>query len=147
MRFKSDVGSSPPPFKRVVRLTGSLACLLLISKVFQHFKKIKSKGDPIYVTADGYVLRSGITETSGSTRVEITLPYTNDTAVYQHADFIVKEGEAVKRGQIIGYMSDNGTNGQVHLHYEIRKNGEYAGYGGSVELVNPRKHMPSTYHD
>ena len=104
------------------------------------------KGDPIYATADGVVKRNGRTN-SNSTRVEITLPYTTDTAVYEHANFIVKTGESVKRGQIIGYMSDEGTPGEVHLHYEIRKNGEYAGYGGSGELVNPREHMPSTYHD
>ena len=29
MRFKSDVGSSPPPFKRVVMTTGALACPFL----------------------------------------------------------------------------------------------------------------------
>ena len=29
MRFKADVGSSPPPFKRVVMWTGTLACPLL----------------------------------------------------------------------------------------------------------------------
>lgn len=107
---------------------------------------IPIKGDSIYATADGVVKRNGRTN-SNSTNVELTLPYTTDTAVFEQANFIVKTGESVKRGQIIGYMSDEGTHGAVHFHYEIRKNGECAGEGGSGELVNPRKHMPSTYHD
>ena len=102
------------------------------------------KGDPIYAVADGTIKRNGTTG-SGSTRVEQTLPYTNDTAVYQHADFIVSEGESVRRGDIIGYMSDNGTPGQVHLHYEIRKDGEYAN-GDASKIVNPLEHMPSDYY-
>lgn len=102
------------------------------------------KGDPIYAVADGSINRNG-TIGSGSTRVEQTLPYTNDTAVYQHADFIVTEGQTVRRGDVIGYMSDNGTPGQVHLHYEIRKDGEYAG-SDSSKIVNPLDHMPSDYH-
>ncbi len=79
--------------------------------------------------------------------MELSLPYTEDTAVYQHAQFIVNKGDTVKRGQIIGYMSDKGTAGQVHLHYEIRKDGLYAGPGGSGEIVNPLLKMPSIYLD
>lgn len=44
----------------------------------------------------------------------------------------------------IGYMSDKGTPGNVHLHYEIRKNGVYAG-NDSSKIENPLIHMPSTY--
>lgn len=103
------------------------------------------KGDPIYAVADGKVLRSGKTSNSGSTRLEQTLPNTKDTAVYQHADFIVKEGETVKKGQVIGYMSDKGTPSQVHLHFEIRKNGEYAGNDAS-KIVDPKQYLPPSYY-
>ena len=98
------------------------------------------KGDPIYATADGVVLRNGETGNSKSTRVELSLPYCNDTAIYQHGDFIVSEGESVKRGQVIGYMSDKGTPGQVHLHYEIRQNGLY-----KDPIVDPLPRMPAIY--
>lgn len=101
------------------------------------------KGAPIYAVADGTIKRTGTTS-SGSTRVEQSLPYTNDTAVYQHADFIVSEGQTVRRRDVIGYMSDNGTPGQVHLHYEIREDGVYAG-NDSSKIVNPLDHMPSSY--
>ena len=108
------------------------------------------KGDAIYATADGKVIRSGRTnpaDSKSSTRVELSLPNTNNTAVYQHAEFIVYAGDSVKRGQIIGYMSDVGCQGQVHLHYEIRKDGLYAGKNGTGELVNPLLHMPSSYYE
>ena len=58
----------------------------------------------------------------------------------------VKAGDTVKRGQIIGYMSDIGTKNNVHLHYEIRKNGVYAGGNNDIPIENPLKHMPSTYY-
>ena len=103
------------------------------------------KGDPIYAVADGVITRSGYTN-SKSSRIEQTLPGTKDTAVYQHAAFIVKAGDTVKRGQIIGYMSDIGTKNNVHLHYEIRKNGVYAGGNNDIPIENPLKHMPSTYY-
>jgi murein DD-endopeptidase MepM/ murein hydrolase activator NlpD len=104
------------------------------------------KGDPIYATADGVVKRNTRTANSGSTLVELSLPYTNDTAIYQHAEFIVEQGDTVKRGQVIGYMSDEGTEGQVHLHYEIRKDGLYAGDGGAGQLVDPLTRMPGLYY-
>ena len=65
--------------------------------------------------------------------------------VYQHAEFIVAEGDTVKKGDIIGYMSDIGTPGQVHLHFEIRQDGLYAETGGTGELVNPLDYLPDTY--
>ena len=86
------------------------------------------------------MLKNGITENSGSTRLEFSLPYSSDTAIYQHGDFIVSEGESVKRGQVIGYMSDKGTKDQVHLHYEIRKDGVYKN-----PIVDPLPHMPFIY--
>ena len=41
MRFKSDVGSSPPPFKRVVMTTGTLACFFYEEK--NENKRIETK--------------------------------------------------------------------------------------------------------
>ena len=107
---------------------------------------IPIKGDPIYATADGKVIDFRYTENSGSTLLELSLPGTKDRAIYQHADFIVKPGDEVKRGQIIGYMdSINVGANQVHLHYEIRHNGIYALSEGGV-LVDPTLHMPGTYY-
>ena len=102
------------------------------------------KGDPIYAVADGEIMRVGETKSKSSILV-LDLPNTNDTAVYQHAEFIVTEGSVVKKGDVIGYMSDIGTPGQVHLHFEIRQDGLYAGDGGTGELVNPLDYLSDTY--
>ena len=55
------------------------------------------KGDPIYAVADGKIMRVGETSNSGSSILELDLPNTNDTAVYQHAEFIVKVGDYEKK--------------------------------------------------
>ena len=106
------------------------------------------KGDPIFAVSDGKVLRVGLTG-SDSTRLEQSLPNGandgKDTAVYQHAEFIVSEGDTVKRGQVIGYMSDKGTPGQVHLHFEIRAGGVYADQDAS-KVVDPTDYMPDSYY-
>ncbi|MBR6295895.1 MAG: peptidoglycan DD-metalloendopeptidase family protein [Treponema sp.] len=53
----------------------------------------------------------------------------------------------VKRGQVIGYMDNKGPDWvTTHLHYEIRKNGLYAGPEGGGVLVDPTLHMPGTYY-
>lgn len=103
------------------------------------------KGDPIYAVEDGTIIRVGTTSNSGSSILEQDLPNTDDTAVYQHGEFIVEEGDTVERGEVIGYMSDIGTPGQVHLHFEIREDGQYAGPGGTGELVDPLDYLPSSY--
>ena len=54
------------------------------------------KGDPIYAVADGKIMRVGETG-SKSSILELDLPNTNDTAVYQHAEFIVKVGDYEKK--------------------------------------------------
>lgn len=102
------------------------------------------KGDPIYAVEDGEIIRVGETGSKSSILV-LDLPNTDDTAVYQHAEFTVSVGDTVEKGDVIGYMSDVGTPGQVHLHFEIREDGQYAGKGGTGELVDPLDYLPGDY--
>jgi murein DD-endopeptidase MepM/ murein hydrolase activator NlpD len=36
----------------------------------------------------------------------------------------VKEGQAIKRGDVIGFVGSTGASTSPHLHYEVMKNGQ-----------------------
>ena len=46
---------------------------------------------------------------------------------------LVKGGQRVTKGQVIGRMGDSGSKGQVHLHFEYWKSGRES------DAVNPIK--------
>lgn len=80
-------------------------------------------GDPVLAAADGKVLYVG-DALAGYGRLVIVKHSTDILSVYAHnRRILVKEGQAVKRGQKIAEMGDTGTD-SVKLHFEIRKQGK-----------------------
>lgn len=80
-------------------------------------------GDPVQAAADGKVLYVG-DALAGYGRLVIVKHSTDILSVYAHnRRILVKEGQAVKRGQKIAEMGDTGTD-SVKLHFEIRKQGK-----------------------
>lgn len=84
-------------------------------------------GTPIFATGNGK-----IAETAGSKsgRSGFGLSITIDhgygyETVYAHLNgFNVKQGQNVKRGDIIGYVGNTGSSTAPHLHYEVHKDGQ-----------------------
>lgn len=80
-------------------------------------------GDPVQAAGDGKVLYVG-DALAGYGRLVIVKHSADILSVYAHnRRILVKEGQAVKRGQKIAEMGDTGTD-SVKLHFEIRKQGK-----------------------
>lgn len=79
-------------------------------------------GTNIYSTGDGVVSYVGPRGGYG-TVVEIDHSF-GYTTLYGHlAKSLVREGQKIKRGQVIALSGDTGLSTGPHLHYEVMKNG------------------------
>ncbi|HNT71199.1 MAG TPA: M23 family metallopeptidase [Bacteroidales bacterium] len=82
-------------------------------------------GTPIYATADGLVLDPYANSSmSGYGKVVVINHGFGYQTLYGHlSKILVKPGDKVKRGQIIGHMGSTGRSKGPHLHYEIHYKG------------------------
>ncbi len=78
------------------------------------------QGTPIFATGDGKVSRAQFFKTSGN-MVTIDHGYGYETKYLHMSKFAVKEGQVVKRGDIIGYVGNTGLSKAPHCHYEVWK--------------------------
>lgn len=84
------------------------------------------RGTPIYATGDGKVrlAKKSYLKTGYGNQVEIDHGYGFKTKYAHMQTFVVKRGENIKRGQLIGYVGSSGGSTAPHVHYEIIKNGK-----------------------
>lgn len=81
------------------------------------------QGTPIYSTANGTVRTAGNLANGYGNHVIINHGYGYET-LYGHMYRIkVKNGQKVKRGEIIGWVGNTGKSTAPHCHYEVHKNG------------------------
>jgi murein DD-endopeptidase MepM/ murein hydrolase activator NlpD len=81
------------------------------------------QGTPIYATGDGTVTTAGVGNGTGN-HVIINHGYGYET-VYMHMVRIkAREGQRVKRGEVIGWVGNTGASTGPHCHYEVHINGE-----------------------
>ena len=92
-----------------------------------------SSGRPIFAAEDGVVIFSGSWGGYGKT---IILDHgAAFTTLYGHmSQYFVKEGVAVKKGQIIGLVGSTGWSTGPHLHFEVRIDGV---------VQNPINYLPN----
>ncbi|MES2615893.1 MAG: M23 family metallopeptidase [Bdellovibrionota bacterium] len=80
-------------------------------------------GTPIYATADGSVVRTAVTEDYGRM---LEIQHTGKLLTrYAHTSMVyVKEGQKVKKGEIIAAVGSTGRSTGPHVHYEIEVDGK-----------------------
>ncbi|MGB0837873.1 MAG: M23 family metallopeptidase [Flavobacteriaceae bacterium] len=79
------------------------------------------KGTPIYATGNGRVEMAKKSKRGYGNQVRINHGY-NYKTLYGHMDsFVVRRGQKVKRGDLIGYVGSTGVSTAPHLHYEVIK--------------------------
>lgn len=89
------------------------------------------RGTPVYSTAAGKVVSVRVNGGLGQ-MVAIDHGYGYKTR-YAHLDkYNVRVGQAVTRGEVVGYMGSTGYSTGPHLHYEVLYNGK---------TVNPHKYI------
>ena len=91
-------------------------------------------GTPIYATADGVVSTAGYNSGGYGNLVKIDHGRGIETRYGHLSTLIVRQGQRVTRGQVIGRMGSTGRSTGSHLHYEVRIDGR---------AVNPIPFMKS----
>ena len=78
-------------------------------------------GTPIHVTADGIVIFAS--EQNGFGRL-VVVDHGGIQTWYGHmSKFLVRPGQEVRRGELIGLVGMSGRTTAPHLHYEVHENG------------------------
>lgn len=81
------------------------------------------RGEPLIATADGKIIRSG--RNGGMGKMIVIDHGFGYRTRYGHMDkLMVKVGNHVKRGDVIGLLGSTGYSTGPHVHYEVIKNGK-----------------------
>lgn len=80
-------------------------------------------GTPIYATSDGVVQTAGFNTDGYGNKVVINHGYGFQTLYAHMVRVKAKQGQTVKRGEVIGYVGSTGKSTGSHLHYEVIKRG------------------------
>lgn len=81
------------------------------------------QGTPIYATADGTVTTAGNTGNGFGNHVVISHGYGYETLYGHMLRVKAKQGQQVKRGEVVGWVGSTGKSTGPHCHYEIHKGG------------------------
>lgn len=93
-----------------------------------------SHGEPIYASANGKVTQAGVAAGYGK-MVELDHGKGIETRYGHMSAVLVKPGQTVRQGQLIGRMGSTGRSTGTHLHYEIRVDGR---------PVNPKPYLEAS---
>jgi murein DD-endopeptidase MepM/ murein hydrolase activator NlpD len=83
-------------------------------------------GTPIYATADGTIDKADVSFSGYGKVIEIDHGFGYRSRYAHMHGFAVRQGQKVKRGDLIGYVGNTGLSTAPHLHYEVFVNGSHA---------------------
>ena len=78
-------------------------------------------GTEIYATGDGVISKVRRSKRGYGNHVKINHGFGYETLYAHMSKYIVRKGQKVKRGEVIGYVGNTGTSVAPHLHYEVHK--------------------------
>ena len=82
------------------------------------------QGTEIRATGDALVERADATAQGYGNHVVLNHGYGYKTLYGHMLKFVVRPGQKIKRGQLIGYVGSTGLSTAPHVHYEVMKSGE-----------------------
>lgn len=80
-------------------------------------------GTPVYATGDGVVTSAGRSMSGYGNMIDIDHGFNYNTRYAHLSQVLVKTGQQVKRGDLIGKVGNTGKSTGPHLHYEVRLKG------------------------
>jgi murein DD-endopeptidase MepM/ murein hydrolase activator NlpD len=90
------------------------------------------RGTPIYAIEDGVIDRTKL-QSNGALQI-VMRGRSGSKFYYGHMDkVLIKGGQRVEAGEVIGLMGDTGSPGAVHLHFEYWRS------GGESAAVDPEE--------
>lgn len=109
-------------------------------------------GDPVYCTANGIVVFAQDYRLGWGNVIIVRHAYRENTAIkyvdslYGHLDrILVRVGQTVTRGQLIGKIGNNHGQYDAHLHFELRKNIEIGMFRNSFARDLSNYWVPSDF--
>ncbi len=122
MMLDSLPSGCPLEFKKITSRYGLRTHPIYMKKEFHPGVDLRAKmNTPIKAVADGVVSYAGFHKRSGFGKLVVIRHNFAFSTNYGHLKkYIVKTGEIVKKGQLIGYTGNSGISNGPHLHYEVR---------------------------
>lgn len=124
--YKADLPSIKPVENASVSLGYGISFINPFTKKKKTHNGIDfraSIGTPVKATANGLIVKA-LEKGNWGNLVVIQHGEEHQTWYAHLNEFNVKEGESVKKGQVIGYVGNTGQSTGPHLHYMVMKNGE-----------------------
>jgi murein DD-endopeptidase MepM/ murein hydrolase activator NlpD len=84
---------------------------------------LNETGTPVYASGDATVHFAGVTQSGYGKVIELDHGHGYTTLFAHLSATLVREGQRVKRGELIGRVGRSGLVSGPHLHYEVRLNG------------------------